>query len=373
STGLTGIVYGLTGLGLQGILTREVAQNRDAASRYLGSSLAIRAVVSLPACVVLSYAIGFILGFRSETLSLIVLASVFISLSGFVSIFYSLFQAIGNFGDQFRFISVYKILCLLGCIILIKSGYGLFSILMLFSCLQVVNGCLCAARVTRHICPIRLNFDLDFWQKFIKNSFPLSLASTVEFINLKSDAVILGSFKGEAVAGIYNGAYNVYLGAVAVPTAFSAAFYPTFSRVYSTSKQRATRLFRTVFLFTAVCSGLFAFALVWFAKDLVSWIYGQEFVSSALPLIILSCGLPFIILNGLNSCVLISLGRQKLMFYFTSAGALFNVIANIILIPRYSYIGASITTIITEGVVFFAGIGIVYRLLRKDHQEKSSK
>jgi len=355
STSLAGIIFGFINFGLQGILTREVAKNRENALEYLGNTLGIRLLVSIPAGIGFSYVLAMVLGFRGETLTLVFLASVFVGISGLAIVFYGMFQAVGRFEDQFTFNFFYKLGSLLGCFILLQKGYGLVSIFILFASLQAITAILAAIRVSRTICPIRLNVNWQFWRDFISASFPLSLAGTAEFINLKSDAVILGTFKGEIDTGIYNGAYNLYFGATAPLQAFIVAFYPTFSKVYAESREQASRLFRSTFILLSIGSFILTFVFMLFSKDIVVLIYGQEFAASAIPLMILVSGLPFIVLNRLNNYTLIAMGLQKWMFYIILSGAVFNVIANIILIPRYSYIGASATTVITEGLVFFVG------------------
>ena len=105
-----------------------------------------------------------------------------------------------------------------------------------------------------------------------------------------------------------------------------------------------------------------------FSKNIVTLIYGQKFAASANPLMILAAGLPFIILNRLNNYTLIAMGLQKWIFYIISSGAVFNVVANRLLMPKYSYVGASITTVITEGLVFFAGIWMICVRLKKDRE-----
>jgi O-antigen/teichoic acid export membrane protein len=369
STSLAGIIFGIANFGLQGILTREVAKNKENAQKYLGNTLGIRLLISIPAGIGLSYIIALALGFRGETLTLVLLAAVFVGISGLVTVFYGVFQAVGKFEDQFLFNLFYKVGSLMGCFFLLEKGFGLSSIFILFACLQAITGILSAIKISRTICLVKLNINWRFWCDFIRESFPLSLAGTAEFVNLKSDAVILGKFKGEMATGIYNGAYNLYLGATAPLYAFIVAFYPTFSHAYATSKHQAARLFKNTFILTAAVSCVLGLFLALFSNQAVVLIYGQEFAKSAIPFVILSCGLPFIILNRLNNYVLVAMGLQKWIFYIISSGAVFNVIANILLIPQYSYIGASITTIITEGLVFFAGIWMIRVRLKKDREE----
>ena len=62
-----------------------------------------------------------------------------------------------------------------------------------------------------------------------------------------------------------------------------------------------------------------------------------------------------------SSVVLIALNKERQGMYVQLVCAIINVVLNLIVIPKLSYIGASITTIISA-IVFFV---IVYFLLKK--------
>ena len=361
---ISGIVFGIVNFGLQGILTREVAKNKENASVYLSNALGIRLLISIPIGIMLSYVVALGLGFSIETLRLIFLGSVFVGVSSIITLFYAIFQATHKFEDQFILSALYKITSLIGCYVLLENDYGLDSIFILFAALQSIIAILAAVKTSKTICAVRLSVDAGFWRVFIRESFPLSLAGTAEFINLKSDAIILGTIQGEADTGIYNGAYNLYLGAITPLYAFIVAFYPTFSRTYAESKKQAAQLFKNTFLLAAIGSIILALILVLFSGEIVLLVYGDEFLAAVTPFMILAAGLPFIVLNRLNNYALIGMGLQKWIFYIIASGALFNVVTNLFMIPVYSYIGASITTVITEGLVFIVGFWKIHRKLQ---------
>jgi O-antigen/teichoic acid export membrane protein len=52
------------------------------------------------------------------------------------------------------------------------------------------------------------------------------------------------------------------------------------------------------------------------------------------------------------SISLSSINRQGIVAKITGIGAIFNITLNLILIPKFSYIGASIATVVTEVFVF---------------------
>jgi len=101
ATSLSGIIFGIVNFGIQGILTREVVKDSGKAQEYLGNSLGIRLVVSFPLGIGISYTMAVLMGFRGQTLTLVVLASLFIGLTGITGIFYGVFHAFGKFEYQF--------------------------------------------------------------------------------------------------------------------------------------------------------------------------------------------------------------------------------------------------------------------------------
>ncbi|MNI74122.1 hypothetical protein D3C73_1301880 [compost metagenome] len=54
----------------------------------------------------------------------------------------------------------------------------------------------------------------------------------------------------------------------------------------------------------------------------------------------------FVFLGTASSQYLVAEGFTKISFYRTAAGALINILLNLVLIPRYGGVGASIATLI---------------------------
>jgi len=61
--------------------------------------------------------------------------------------------------------------------------------------------------------------------------------------------------------------------------------------------------------------------------------------------------MPAFFLSALIWHLLIIYGKQKLLIYIYAAGALFNLILNLFLIPIYGFIAAAATTVISEFLI----------------------
>jgi O-antigen/teichoic acid export membrane protein len=84
----------------------------------------------------------------------------------------------------------------------------------------------------------------------------------------------------------------------------------------------------------------------------VALFWGPGFLpDSAIALRILIWFLPLSFFNGLTQYVLIAIGRQARITLAFACAALFNVGANLLLVPRYSYVAAAWITIVSEVVL----------------------
>lgn len=76
--------------------------------------------------------------------------------------------------------------------------------------------------------------------------------------------------------------------------------------------------------------------------------------------------MPFFFLSALFWHGLIIYGKQKYLISVYVIGAIFNLVTNIIFIPRYSYIAAATTTVVSEALVL-ALLIVIYAKYTKSH------
>ena len=84
------------------------------------------------------------------------------------------------------------------------------------------------------------------------------------------------------------------------------------------------------------------------AYPLIRFLYTDEFLPSALALQILVWDIPFLMFAAFcgNMTTIVRLEKSAAKIY--TLNAIVNVIFNLILIPRYGMIGASIVTVVTD-------------------------
>lgn len=91
-------------------------------------------------------------------------------------------------------------------------------------------------------------------------------------------------------------------------------------------------------------------------KILIELLYGDAYLESFDVTSIMFIGCFFLIIFKILQPVFISYGKQKLACLYLMASAITNIIANYILIPSYTYIGAAVASVISYavcGILFF--------------------
>jgi O-antigen/teichoic acid export membrane protein len=357
---LASIVFVVTNMGIQTILIREVSRDRSLISKYLSNSLGIRLFVSLPVGVSFCYLFGHLFDYGSISTSLTLIAAFYVAFSGLIIIVNGLFQALGKFNFQLWLTLASKVI-LLGIIFWqLTHDKGLETIMMTLMLIQLATCVTGLMVISILICPVKVSTDGKFWKSYISESFPLMLAGTTETINLKVDTILMGSMRNDLDTGHYTAAYNIYLGIMILPYALLTSFFPTFTRTIHTSKEEGWQIFQKMFWVVGAVATVLGAIVSLISEEMIQLLYsGGDFSASVMPLKILCYGLPFLLLNRLCSYALMSIGKQILIFYASAIGSLFNITANIILIPIYSGVGAAFTTIATEAIILIFYMKIV--------------
>jgi O-antigen/teichoic acid export membrane protein len=187
------------------------------------------------------------------------------------------------------------------------------------------------------------------------SSLPIALSQSAILLYYNSDAVFLGFTHGDQVVGLYSTAYNLMLMPGVLAQALVNAYFPALSRVAGDIEE--ARRVSGDFLRAMISVGFPIACLGWaVGRHVIILLFGPEF-SAAGPLFEwLSLNLALIFFNWGQLEPLIAWNAQKRAFKCTLAGAISNVVANVILIPRFGSWGAVATTLIAELVVMVSAI-----------------
>ncbi len=202
-------------------------------------------------------------------------------------------------------------------------------------------------------------FDLPLIKRLFKEALPLGITFIFTQMNFKEDALFISVLRmpewlemnhSEAV-GVYSLPYKIFEVSLVFPTFFMNAVYPILVNNMEEGPEKLLRNFKKALVFLAF-TGFIGGVVGVILSPLIVGIFGaEEFRYSIYVLRILMGGVVLFYLTQPLSWFLVTLGRQRYLPYIYFVSVVFNVIFNIIFIPRYSFFAAATITIISEFMI----------------------
>ncbi|HEC88429.1 MAG TPA: flippase [Thermoplasmata archaeon] len=365
----TGIFAVFTDLGLNTLTVREVARDKSLATKYLGNIAIMKLVLVVVTFGLIALSINF-LGYPKQTIKVVYLIALSVIFTSFSQMFYSIFQAYEKMEYQSMGQILSSVLILSGALFAINKNFsvvGFASIYLLVS--AVVLSYSFTVCVWKFVLP-KIEVDWSFWKPTIKEALPFGLTGIFVMIYYWIDSVMLSLMKGNEVVGWYNAAYRLIIIPLFIPSILNIVIFPVMSRFYISSKDAFRFTSERYFKYMAIAGFPIGVGTTLLADRIILLIFGVGYMNSIIALQILIWSSVFIFLSGAFARLLETSNRQITITKITAINASANVILNLILIPKFSYIGASITTVITEFSALMLGIiacsKIGYKISKKD-------
>jgi len=183
-------------------------------------------------------------------------------------------------------------------------------------------------------------------------SAPLTVAAIMSKILIDMDTFLLGYFVSTGDVGVYRVVYPLANLVLIVLTSFGYLFMPVISELESRDAGGELReTFQTITKWVFLLSVPIVLALALFPRPIIGLTFGAEYVSGAVALSILSVGFFVHAVAGPNDNTLNAIGHTRLIMADNVVVAALNVVLNVVLIPRYSYVGAAAATAVSYTVL----------------------
>lgn len=327
----------------------KVRDDKETLSRTVHELLSINLIMSAFAYLVLGICLATIPRFQTEKpLFIIVSTTILFNAVGVEWLYKGL--------EQYTYITVrslvFKVIALVAMLGLVheKSDYVIYGAITIFAAsasnvLNLIN--------TRKYIKVRSvgNYNLVRHIKPILIFFAMSCATAI-YTNL--DTVMLGFMKSDVDVGYYNAAVKIKSVLLGVVTSLGAVLLPRASYyiehgLNDAFQKISKKAIEFVFLIALPLSIYFMI----FAKEGVLFLSGSAYEGAIIPMQIIMPTLLWIgLTNIMGIQMLVPLGREKVVLYSEIAGALVDLVINLILIPRMASAGAAIGTLVAEIVVW---------------------
>jgi O-antigen/teichoic acid export membrane protein len=353
-----------TSFGLHTLLTREVSKDRRQTGRYLANTTALRLMLGMGGVPVL---IAFILIRQTLantplapdtiwTIGLLYVGLAPQSLStGLSSLFYAYEKA-----EIPAAISVVTALTRVGISVpVLLAGGGIVGLAATSIVVNLVTLVVLAILAVQMVKKPGFSEALDrrLQRSMLRESFPLMLNHLLATLFFKVDVLLLEPMKGNTVVGWYSQAYKVVDMLNIIPAYFTMALFPVLSQQADGDRAAARRSYLLAVKLLVMLALPCAVAFTYLAYLAIGVLGGARFLpDGAVALQLMIWSIPIGWINSVTNYMMIALGLQRKLTVAFCIGLAFNVVANLIFIPLYSYRAAAVVTIfseIVEGLAFY--------------------
>jgi O-antigen/teichoic acid export membrane protein len=231
--------------------------------------------------------------------------------------------------------------------ILILTGLGATGAAIGFTVANVISLILAAIVVEIKILPIIKSkiVSIKQTQQLLLYSWPIMFNIIFGQIYGWIDTVLIGYFKTTADVGIYNAALPTAQIINIVPTGIMALFVPVMTSLYAQKKKdELQQVYKTSTKWAFYLIAYIYLVFIIFSKDILTTLFGASYESGAYSFMIIATGFFVYSFLGATDVMLKVIDRTKLLMLNTLISTIINVTLNVILIPKYGFIGGAIAS-----------------------------
>ena len=188
-------------------------------------------------------------------------------------------------------------------------------------------------------------------KRLLGNSWPLLVSSLAIMVYLKIGQVMLGNMVDEETLGIYSAAVRLSELWYFIPMAIAASVFPAIVNSHENDDDKVYRERMQIFYdVISVIALAIVIPLVIFAPFLIETVFGSSYAAAAPILRIHAWALLFVFLGVARSRWIIAENMVRFNMLVTLLGAITNITANFLLIPKFGGEGAAWAVVISQAV-----------------------
>jgi O-antigen/teichoic acid export membrane protein len=348
SQNYTGLFAILADFGITIYLTREIAHKNEFLIDNFSNIIKVKILISIFTFLIVTVSCKAI-GYPAETASTISYLTIAVILNSFVNLYKGYYRGI----ERLEYEALISGLCSFVLFVFVVTAIYINPDIVFIAKVYVLSrivGVGITIIIARNIKGLyRKNpFTVGFIKDFLRQASPYAIQALFGIIYFQIDAVMLERMRGNYEVGIYQLAVKIILIGLVFCDVIQNAFLPTLSRLMRESFVNMINVAKNMNKYLIIL-GIFFFIIVFDnAEELINLTVGEKYLASVTVLKLLSSLLIIRLLATAYGVVLTAVGHQELRMYSTIIASFFNIVLNYILISRYGYLGAAITSILTN-------------------------
>ncbi len=243
-----------------------------------------------------------------------------------------------------------------------KSNYGILLPIAAYLISPIIILTLFSIIFFKKVFPEFISTKARDYRKNLKSLFKYGIFVIVTNIGLMilgyTDSLTLTYFTGIVNVGLYSVAFPTANALSYFPKSITSIVLPVSSELWAKKKKSLLSAgLKSVYKYSIILILPCVLILFCFSELIISTFFGPKYLPASGALKILSIAMLFPCIYGPNSAFFSGIGKPHINSKIVYTAASFNLVSNIILVPRLGIIGAAITT--TFSVFLMALIGSI--------------
>jgi O-antigen/teichoic acid export membrane protein len=359
----------LLDLGISNFNNRNIAQNQHLLNKHLSGILFLRMLLAA-LYTVCSLIVAWIIGYRGQTLNLLLILLFNQILISFIMYLRSNYSGIHLF-RQDSIISVldrFLMILFIGYLLWFRKSETPFQIWWFVWCqtlAYIITALLAFYFLARRARLQRLHWNPVFMWMILRKSFPFALLIFLMTIYFRIDGVMLERLleDGKEKAGIYAQSFRLLDALSMIAFLFSTLLLPMFARMIK-QKEDIHSLVRLAYSLLVIPSFIIGLTCYRFQSEIMSMLYHEHTHISAPVFGMMMFTYMAVSTSYIYGTLLTANGSLSILNRIAAGALLVNVALNLILIPRMEVMGAALSGLITQVASALLQAIYVYHIFR---------
>ena len=347
----------LSDFGLSNFNTKNIAQNQQLVSKHVSRLIWLKIFLAF-GYLTISLLVAFLIGYSSYQIKFLLFLVLNQVIASFLLYLRSNLAGLHLFKIDSILSITDKALMIIICGILILQYPANFKIEWLVysqTVAYLITTFIAFLLVIRQTGWIKIRYDYRFILAILKKTAPFALLILLMTIYTRIDFVMLERMldNGNLYSGIYAQAYRITDAFSMFAYLFAALLLPIFSKMIKDKEnmENMVKKSATILLIPVL---ILVVTIGFHSHDIMDVLYRQHAEESFSILNILIIGFIGIASIYIFGTLLTANGNLKQLTIISGVGVVLNVGLNLVLIPKYNYIGAALSSMLTQ--VLMAGV-----------------
>ena len=344
--------------GINTLITREMSKENTDKYLYLSTSFIIKITI-LIIMLFLSILLTPKLGNIRLSLNIVTVISILLFSDAMRDFALSINRSLQKMErEAYSKIITNLIIMVLGIVLITKKADPL-SLAIAYATGSIISSIFMFWSIKNELKKIKIKIYKESLKNIYDFSWPFMVTSFFSFL-FSLDSIMLGQMKSVADVGLYSAASRLVLFTTIIPAFFAISIFPILSK-YEKDIKKTSHIFEKTMEVIFTISIPLTVGCFLLSQKIILFVFGSNYITGAATFGILSISILASFPNIILDNYLYSKNLQKKFITTTLLGVIFNIILNILLIPKFGALGAAISTTTAQILI----MTINWNLLKK--------